>query len=422
MKIATARFLVVLFLVAAHGPAQTSPAFTTLHIFTGSPDGAEPYASVAGKDGVLYGTTLSGGANNFGTVFSLTPPASPGGAWSEQVLYSFTGGSDGGEPAASLLIGGRGILYGTTTFGGDNGGTIFALIPPALAGGAWTEKTIYAFPTFYTGYDPSAALVNSAGVLYGTARYGAGGPGSGDGAVFSLSPPASPGGAWTEKVLHIFMGASDGSQPESLVFGHDGVLYGETGVGGPGGWGTVYSLTPPASPGGSWTEQVLYSFTGGSDGSEPSGLRVAADGVLYGTASIGGLTGCEIGCGVVFSLTPPGSPDGSWTEQTLYQFTGGTDGGVPFGGVVIGQEGRLYGTTSSYGELGGGTVWELAPPAAGGPWALKVLHAFSYKEGDFSYAGLWMGNRGALYGTTYVGGASVVVCPPACGAAFSVIP
>jgi hypothetical protein len=202
-----------------------------------------------GSGGVLYGAAQSGGVNGAqGTVFSLTPPTAPGGAWTETTLYDFLGGADGSEPVAGVVIGAGGVLYGTTEAGGT-GGT--------------------------------------------------------RGTVFSLTPPSSPGGSWTEVVLYKFAGSpSDGANPFSgVVIGTGGVLYGTTGPGGSLGDGTVFSLTPPLSPGGSWTESVLYNFTGGSDGSGPEGVVIGSGGVLYGTTSGAGNTYCDFGCGTVFSLT-----------------------------------------------------------------------------------------------------------------------
>jgi len=126
------------------------------------------------------------------------------------------------------------------------------------------------------------------------------------GTVFSLTPPSSTGGSWTEAVLYRFAGSpSDGSNPFSgVVIGSGGVLYGTTRLGGSLDNGTVFSLTPPVSPGGSWTESVLYNFTGASDGNGPEGVVIGSGGVLYGTTSGGGNPICDFGCGTVFSLTP----------------------------------------------------------------------------------------------------------------------
>jgi uncharacterized repeat protein (TIGR03803 family) len=277
---------------------STAQTLTTLYTFTGGNDGRSPDAVVIGSGGVLYGTTSYGGTSNYGTVYSLTPPTSPGGAWTETVLYSFAGGSDGEYPNAGVVIGSGGVLYGTTQSGGTG-------------------------PCSF--------------------------PGSGCGTVYSLTPPASPGGAWIETVLHQFgANSGDGLNPHQagLVIGSGGVLYGTTSNGGTGpcnssydgpGCGTVYSLTPPTSPSGAWTETVLYSFTG-SDGNDPiAGVVIGSGGVLYGVLEYDS----------VYSLTPPTSPSGAWTETNLNHFGAGGlyDAEYPNAGVVIGSGGVLYGTT-----------------------------------------------------------------------------
>jgi len=121
-------------------------------------------------------------------------------------------------------------------------------------------------------------------------------------------------------------------------------------------------LTPPASQGGSWIETVLHSFTGGADGEFPSGpVAIGEDGVLFGTTTAGGTRNL----GTVFAVTPPASPSGSWTETVLHSFIGGGDDGyAALSGVVIGKNGVLYGTTL-HGGLGFGTVFTLIPPEGG---------------------------------------------------------
>lgn len=172
--------------------------------------------------------------------------------------------------------------------------------------------------------------------------------------VFSLTPPSSAGRAWVETSIHDFAGSAtgDGVSPSGgVTIGKGGVLYGTTQFGGAVGAGTVFSLSPPASPGGTWTETVLYSFTGGSDGLSPSaGVAIGPSGVLYGTTAQGGLSNslCDLNCGTLFSLTPPASPGGAWTKTTLHRFTGRSDGYAPSGGLLVAGE-LLIGTT----EFGG---------------------------------------------------------------------
>jgi uncharacterized repeat protein (TIGR03803 family) len=195
---------------------------------------------VLGSGGVLYGTTIEGGTSYVGTVFSLKPPVRSGAAWTETVLYNFTGGSDGEDPIG-LAIGSGGVLYGTTGGGGTSGnGTVYSLTPPVSPGGHWTPATLYSFPGGSGGGNPAASLlVAKNGVLFGTTTGGS----SGFGTVFALKPPISPGGSWTEVVLHSFSGSDGASPAQRLIFG-GGVFYGTTQDGGTAGFGTVFSLTP----------------------------------------------------------------------------------------------------------------------------------------------------------------------------------
>jgi uncharacterized repeat protein (TIGR03803 family) len=188
-------------------------------------------------------------------------------SWTVNVQYRFKGGSDGANPAAGVIIGTDGALCGTTLAGGSSGfGTVFRLIPPGSPGSSWTERILYSFGGGSDGVGPSAPLVSSGGALYGTTF--SGGTGN-DGTVFSLTAPRSPDGAWTEALLHSFSGyPNDGANLfAGLAVGSHGVMYGTTYFGGSApcfgnGCGTVFSLTPPASRGGARTEDVLYNFTG----------------------------------------------------------------------------------------------------------------------------------------------------------------
>ena len=396
---------------------------TTLYSFAGSPDGVNPSAAVVlGSGGVLYGTTTYGGTANAGTVFSLTPPASASGVWTETVLYRFTGSPDGARPYAAAVLGSGGVLYGTTSIGGTaNLGTVFSLTPPATPGGVWTESVLHSFTGGGDGEGPADLVIGGAGVLYGTTEDG--GTANG-GTVFELKP--ATGGSWTERILHSFPGTAG---PNAVVIGAGGVLYGTTQQGGTSGSGTVFTLTPPASPGGVWTETVLYSFQSSGDGANPSaGVVIGSGGVLYGTTSNGGINFCSaLVCGTVFSLTPPASPGGAWTESVLHSFTGftgGGDGGNPHADLVIGGAGVLYGTTLGDGEVDNGTVFSLTPPASpGGVWTETVLHDFTGgSDGGHPYAGLVIGTSGLLYGTTNDGGNTT--CSggsgdPGCGTVFS---
>jgi uncharacterized repeat protein (TIGR03803 family) len=175
-------------------------------------------------------------------------------------------------------------------------------------GGAWTGTVLHSF-NGVDGVNPYAGLViGKNGTLYGT-TYGGGAPPGIGGTVFQLTPPAKIGGDWTETVLHSFAGDSDGANPAAgLVIGKDGTLYGTTQYGGTSNLGTVFQLTPPTKVGGTWSETVLHSFAGGSDGANPvAGLVIGQNGALYGTTTLGGVPytcGLGPGCGTVFEVTP----------------------------------------------------------------------------------------------------------------------
>ena len=209
-----------------------------------------------------------------------------------------------------------------------------------------------------------------------------------------------------EQVIYSFQGGSDGANPEAaLVLGSNGDLYGTTELGGASSKGTVFQLSPPASPGSSWTEQVIYSFKGGSDGADPkASLVLGSNGDLYGTTERGGTSNL----GTVFQLSPSTTGNG-WTETVLYRFKGGTtDGALPYAPLIFGSNRELYGTTAYDGASGGGTVFQLSPPASpGGSWTEAVLHSFgSTGGGNLPRASLIFGSNGDLYGTTLSGGAS----------------
>jgi uncharacterized repeat protein (TIGR03803 family) len=348
----------------------------------------------------LYGFASAGGSQNCGVFFKLAPASHS--AWTESVLYNFptTNLPLSGGPAAVS----KGTFFGQTYGWGEGGyGSIFEL--KQTAGGGWTENILY---TFTGGADGGAAFgplaVDASGNVYGTGDVGGGNE---MGVVFELSPS---GNSWTESVIHDFTGP-DGSGPEGgLIFDNAGNLYGTTGGGGTspdcpsqGGCGTVFELKP--GPAGGWSESVLYSFDNVFDlPVSPSSLFLASDGSLFGTSYDGGADGaCVYGCGMLFELSP--SPNGTWTEAVLNNFDPPLSGYNPTGGVVPGSNGRLYGTTSLGGLAGelNGTVFEATPQAKGG-WKVTTPFAFPVTDGDVSEAGLIEDGQGNLYGTTAGGG------------------
>jgi uncharacterized repeat protein (TIGR03803 family) len=333
-------------------------SFPSIYLQGGN-DGAEPEASVTiGPDGNLYGTnTLGSGQSNYGTVFKLSPPASVCKStlcpWTETILYRFTGGSDGGVPSGPVVFDGAGNLYGTTYNGGVtcgpgySCGVVFKL---TRSGSSWTESVLHAFSGSPDGANPGGALVfDHAGNLYGTSSSGGS---ANDGIVFQLSPSGS---GWTENIIHSFDYFDDGAGPQGgVIFDSAGNLFGNTAF-APAGNGTVFELTPS---GGQWSFSQLYALTSGQSGPPgPLGpLAIDAAGNLYGMTFEGGIGNCIYSCGTVFKLAPSA---GAWVYTLLYEFTGGTDGGLPYDGVILDRNGNLYGTASARGARGEETVFEI---------------------------------------------------------------
>jgi len=321
----------------------TSGTETVLHSFAGGPDGANPQASlVRDKAGHLYGTTTAGGASGLGTVFKISGEK-------ETVLYSFAGGSDGADPQARLALDATGNLYGTTFQGGSKGnGTVFRLAPPKSKTGSWTETIPYSFGTGTDGANPVAGVTfDAAGNLYGTTSAGGA---YGYGTVFQLVP----GSSWTEKILYSFQNQNDGSVPYAgLISDRAGNFYGaatQGGDGGDNGGGTIFELTPSK---GNWTFTVIYNLPGWGISGSYRNVVLDASGNLYATTHCDG----EYNSGTVYEMTPAG---GSWTYNLLYNFTGGSDGLYSFSNLVV-SEGKLYGTTKYGGADGNGVVFEVTP-------------------------------------------------------------
>jgi len=380
-----ARIIALATLLAGSAAAQT---LTTIYSF-----GSDPAGLTAGPGGVLYGTM----AVSPGSVYSLTPPTSSGGSWTYTNLRTFGPLAQGEWPAGAVAIGKGGVLFGATQGGGQyciECGTVYQLTPPTSAGGAWAFEVIYSFggPGTIGTFPTAGVVVGSNGVVYGSTSFG--GSGNSTGTIYSLTPPASSGGSWTYATLHSFTGGSDGSDPIALRVVPGGLL--GTASGGALGQGTIFALTPPTTPGNPWTFTTIYTFTGGGDGATPTNLLPGKGEILYGAASTGGGNGQ----GTVFSLTPPAVPGVSWTFTTLYTFTGNADGGYPLG-VVAGLHGNLFGSAVHGGSEGVGVVFKLIPPVLpDDAWSELTLANFNYNDA-YPYFGVTFGFEGALYGITF---------------------
>jgi uncharacterized repeat protein (TIGR03803 family) len=376
--------------VSAVNVACTPATESLLYSFGGRPDGAGPVQVIQGSDGNFYGTTSAGGGAGpkfAGTVFKITA------AGVETVLYSFSGGADGAQPAG-LVEGADGNFYGATAFGGEPGnvnsafpgkGAIFKLTPSGV------ETVLYSFQGGADGGNPVGALIQgSDGNFYGMTSTGGT---AGYGTVFKITP------AGVETVLHSFQGGADGVSPgagAALLQASDGNFYGTTATGGANSCGsinntcgTVFRITP------SGDETVLYSFKGGVDGSSPqSALIQGSDGDFYSTTDAGGTAGY----GTVFKITSAG------VETVLHSFQGGADGFYP-GALLQASDGNFYGTAGG-GAFMFGTIFQITPAGVASP-----LYSFQGNPNpggvpDGANPGsLIVGSDGVFYGITAIGGA-----------------
>ncbi len=399
------RNLVQAFLLMVTALLANAQTFKIVHQFDHANGSFAQGSLTFVGSGTFLGMTSHGGvAANDGTIFKLTA------AGQETVLHDFSG-SDGAYPyLATLITDAAGNFYGTTWYGGDLSceggegcGTVFKV------DSVGNETVLHKFEAQNDGQFPFSSLVlDPTGILYGTTSSGFGyGP---NGLVFAVN---STTGA--ESVIYQFGGAPDGSYPEAgMVRDSNGNLYGTTAFGGSGagcgidGCGTVFELSPSGS---SWKETILYSFQGGNDGELPEALIRDSAGSLYGATNVGGGASCYngAGCGTVFKLSP--NSNGSWTETVLYRFTGfpGNDGAYPYGQLVIDAAGNLYGTT----DLGGGSsaCQGVVPNGCGTVFRIDptgketILHKFGLTDGAYPYAGLTLDPAtSTLYGITASGG------------------
>jgi uncharacterized repeat protein (TIGR03803 family) len=401
-------------LLSQLAPASQSYAENVLYSFCTSfalycGDGAYPSGNLILAGRTIYGTTSQGGMNNYGAVYSLTPS---GGSCCESVLHSFAGGpADGANPTGIAMDAG-GAIYGTTLSGGNNNcsyyqgqagcGIVFKLMPSSSG---YSERVLYSFcgggksPYCADGANPAAGVTLQNGALYGTTEYGGA---YGFGTVFSV---ASSQSGYSESVLYSFKGGKDGANPTGVpIVDAHGVFYGTTSTGGINNCAYIHSARGcgtafELTPSGShYKERLLFRFRGRRDGANPTaGLTFGSNGTLFGTATYGG----RDRKGVVFSLTP--SRNG-YAEQVLYTFTGGRDGMYPDAGLVTDKNRNLYGATVEGGYQGRGAVFELTLTDSG--YYQNVLYSFRGGcDGRNPIATPIFGKSAAiLYGTTVQGG------------------
>jgi uncharacterized repeat protein (TIGR03803 family) len=346
-------------------------------------DANTPRASLVEVNGILYGTTQFGGkyggSYGGGTVFRISLNGS-----SERVVHSFGYGSDGCQPT-SALIELNGTLYGTTSGGGsyDSAGTSSGYGGIAFSmSQTGREHILHSFGYGSDGSTPNAAVMVVKGMTYGTTE---GGGDKGNyhpgGTVFSLATDRS------ESVMHSFGKVSDGSSPESSLIYVNGTLYGTTLFGGKYGMGTVFSVSMAGS------ERILHSFKG-LDGGFPSASLLYVNGKLYGTAG-GGKRNGKLVPGTIFSMSIDGA-----AFRVLHSFGKRPDGSEPQASLID-VRGMLYGTTLSGGEYCNcGTVFRLSTTGRG----YKVLHSFGKGYDGWGAGSSLIAVGRTLYGTTESGG------------------
>jgi uncharacterized repeat protein (TIGR03803 family) len=382
-QVAATLTLLFLFLPSIH--AQTYHVF---YKFKGKADGQAPNGPlVQDSAGNLYGTTALGGmysstVEGEGTIFKLDPSGN------ETILHvfsPFTPGPEGNGPGAGLYRDPAGNLYGTTAFGGTrSSGTVFKLDTANVL------TTLYSFTGRTDGSTPNSRLISFAGQLYGTTNLGGDANIDGCGVIFRISPTTG-----NLRVLYKFTGGTDGCHPNGVIADSEGNLYGSTYSSQIStNFGTVFKLDTAG------ILTVLYTFTGGADGSQPEG-RVIRDvnGNIHGTTYAGGAGNCNGGCGVVYRVAADGM-------ESSHPVTGGIQGEFPTGGLLD-MAGSLIGTTQRGGnscgtETGCGVLFEIDNTGH-----YKVLHRFfgvSIRDGSLPLGDPILGLDGSIYGTTEGGG------------------
>jgi hypothetical protein len=388
--------MAVLLASLALGSIAGAQTATVLHTFSGNPgDGYNPAAPViVAPDGTLYGTTFSGGDysctmtfGGCGTVFQETRS---GGQWKYTTIHEFDGTDgvvDGCCQVSTLTRDQKGRLYGVTI--GGSFGKVFRMAPGG-AGKPWHFDILYTFQNLSDGHFPLTPLfIDDAGAIYGITQSGSltTCP-NGCGAVFQIVPPKTAGGTWTENTLYQFTGGSDGGIPDTMIMDSKGVIYGTTNYAGivngscPSGCGTVFRL---ARQNGSWNFSVIFTFDGHPDGNAYDSLFEDARGALYGLAF-------QINVGQeIFKLTPPKDAGVSWRRRIVYSF----NNGISY--LTAGPKGVLYGVETGDQDINAGSLFKLTPRTGGG-YSLRTLVDFNNGP-DRNPNAVTVGGSGVLYGT-----------------------
>jgi uncharacterized repeat protein (TIGR03803 family) len=392
--VSTVTVLVMFGALAASASAGTR----VIYSFGGDADGEYIDSDlVMDSAGNIYGTSVLGGDFGGGTVFELSPS---GGRWVHTVLYSFTGAADGGEPYKGVTLDAQGNLYGTAVTGGTGQGCeggCGVLYKLTKSGSSWVQSVLHNFTGGDDGSGPGSGVTfDKQGTLFGMTPTGGA---YGLGVIYQMKSDLN--GNWKFRVLHAFTGGWDGSNGSAgrLILDKVGNLYGVATTGGANGKGVAFRLLRSAS--GQSLLQTLYAFKGQPDAGFPyGGLAWDSLGNLYGTTYYDG----QNNLGAVYELT---FKNGAWSESVLYSFEGGSDGSSSIGNLVFDGAGNLYGTTSEGGAgCSCGVIFKLARDS-NGMWTESVVHRFqSSPDGAFVYNGMVGDKAGNFYGATVHGGVS----------------
>jgi len=352
------------FVFSLASSKMSGQTYTDLHDFNCASEGCSPmYPALLaqGRDGNIYGTTISGPGNNYGTVFRI----SPSGTVATLYIFDFTNGA---APQGGLTLGPDGDFYGTTSFGQNTNGSIFKITPD----GSLTILHIFTGGT--DGSTPATPpVLGNDGNFYGNAEGGFEATGyrissTGDYEVLTGSIPG-------------------GGQPSApLIQASDGNFYSTSYSGGTNDAGTVYRMSPTGAV------TVVYNFDSTHGGWGYAPLVQDSKGYLYGTEAEGG----TLGGGVIFRVTT----DGKLAVLHNFLDRDSNDGSVPVAGLVLATDGRLYGSTFRGNPTNDGGLFKITKAGA-----YTQIHAFDGTDGTQTEATAMQHTNGKIYGLTSLGGA-----------------
>lgn len=368
-------------LALAAMPAAQAASVTAVYALNGT-NGASAAAGITPTgSGSYFVVTQSDSVSYAGAIDLFSPPAGTRKTWAVKRLSAFTlTGNPGYGPTGTLVVDSAGNAYGTVGSGGTNGCGGVYKLTKTTAT-TYTRAPIYVFKAKPDACAPWAGLTAGvAGTYYGTAT---GGGALGQGAVFQLVLNKTTN-KWAEKVIYSFSGADGATPYGALLRLSDGSLIGTASAGGAAGNGNIFKLTPPATAGGAWGFTSIHDFSGGNDAGQPYGRLIAgAAGQLYG-AAYGVFDPVHGGTGpsTIFRLQPNAASPGGYSYGVIYTFDASFGTGV-FGDLAFTAAGSLVGTTQNGGPNNAGTVWVLDPPAGGGSggWTLNTTSSLQLPDG-----------------------------------------